>query len=90
MVAPYRNPGLSREVLIFYRRLTETQLETVRETNPLAVNLTKEEIARRLALDNEQLNRYYGLPPDVDGEWSQEMVDFVTTLTEGVIDLFCG
>ena len=85
-----RNPGISREVLSFYLRLNEIQLERVREINPLAVNLTKEEIIRRLALTDEQLNRYYGLPPDVDGEYSSEMVDFVTTLTGDVIDLFCG
>ena len=90
VVAPYRNPGLSREVLMFYLRLTEIQLEAVRKANPLAVNLTKEEITRRLALDDDQLNQYYGLPSDVDGEWSREMVDFVTTLTVGVVDLFCG
>ena len=75
---------------MFYLRLTEIQLEAVRKANPLAVNLTKEEITRRLALDDDQLNQYYGLPSDVNGEWSREMVDFVTTLTAGVIDLFCG
>ena len=75
--------------MLFYFRLNELQLERVRRTNPMAVNLTRDEITRRLALDSEQLNRYYGLPPDINGEYSPEMVDFVTTLTDGVIDLFC-
>ena len=84
-----RNPGIPKEVLLFYFRLNELELERVRRTNPMAVNLTRDEITRRLALDSEQLNRYYGLPPDINGEYSPEMVDFVTTLTDGVIDLFC-
>ena len=65
------------------------QMDQVRSDDPQITDLTREEITRRLALTDLQLQQYYAIPVAPEGTHSEAMEDFINSLKKWkVMELF--